>query len=79
MTFPRLKFARSNCTGKSYGVFVAYNGIKCVPIFMKIGQMLQTCIWTYKHGEDDGFIILRLLHVIKNRLGIKAIILWNEH
>lgn len=63
----------------SYGIFVAHNGIKYVPIFMKIGQMLQTCTWPYKHREDDGFIILRLLHVIKNRLGIKAIMLWNKH
>lgn len=79
MMFPRLKFARSNCREKSYGVFVANNGIKCVPVFMKIGQTLQTCTWTYKHREDDGFVILCLLHVIKNRLGIKAVILWNKH
>lgn len=55
------------------------DGIKCVPVFMKIGQMLQTFTWPYKHSEDDGFIILRFLHVIKNRLGINAIILWNNH
>lgn len=75
MTFPRVKFARSDCRKKSYGVFVAPNGIKCIPVFMKIGQMLQTCTWAYKHREDDGFIILHLLHVIKIRPGILAIIL----
>jgi len=58
---------------------VAHNGIKYVAIFMKIGQMLQTCKWAYKQREDDGSIILRLLHDIKNRLGIKAIVLWNKH
>jgi hypothetical protein len=44
---------------------VANNGINFVPVFMEIGQMLQTCTWNYKHREDDGFISLHLLHVIK--------------
>ena len=33
----------------------------------------------FTHRDDDGFIILHLLHVIKSRLGIKEIMLWNKH